>query len=118
MTAAVTLSASNPSPAGRRTLTDVERRVSGSGEVVDVGDPEGLDGHGAHPEQQLCAGHQQPQRAAVAQTRRLLDATRLRRVGAQAADVMTTWENTPIIKDDRRTAFISRRWHTQEGSSK
>lgn len=72
--------------------TDVERGVYGSGEVVDVGDPEGLDGHGADAEQQLSGGHQRPQLAGVGQTPGLVPAAgAVAGVPLQVADVLTVW---------------------------
>lgn len=72
--------------------TDVERGVYGSGEVVDVGDPEGLDGHGADAEQQLSGGHERPQLAGVGQTPGLVSAAGgVAGVPLQVADVLTVW---------------------------
>lgn len=76
-----------------RTFTDVKRRVSSSGEVIDVWDPKRLDGHRADAEQQLSAAHQQPQGVGVGQTPRLVPTARLWGAGVplKGADVLWVW---------------------------
>lgn len=61
-----------------RPLTYVEGGVAGSSEIIYIGYPKGLDGRGAHAEEQLSAGHEQPQVVGVGQTSGLIAATRLR----------------------------------------
>lgn len=71
--------------------TDVERRVPRPGEVIDVGDAEGLDGHRADAEQQLSRRHERPQPLCVGQPPALVPAAGdLAGVALRIADVLAT----------------------------
>lgn len=106
-----------------RTFTYVERGVARPGKIIYVGNPKGLDGHRAHTEEQLSAGHEQPQLVGVGETPAVVSATRLRRarVQMQVANVVTIWnsaggqrgrcregekEKTAVISDELVNASV------------
>lgn len=91
-------------PLTYRPFTYVKRGVAGPSKIINVGNSKRLDGHRAHTEEQLSAGHEQPQVVRVSQTPGLIAAAglQLARVPLRVANVMAIWITAGGVTHGRR----------------